>query len=314
MRYLITVFIVTLVTLTSINWAKAQEQPVQEIQVIGEFFGQPVPAQNYFFIKSVLLAFGNRWGLTPQSEEELDGYIWDFLLLSYEAFRNNIVASPQEIAAETKRILKENNVGFDWNKDKAAYANWVKEKTNQTPEVFENQVRFIVEIEKLRQQVIGNFSVRVSEEEARQQFQGEHNFLGMEVAGFLNKEDAQGFYEKASTNPGFWEEEKGKNPDSFKHYELIALSTLISELGIERDALYKMLELEKSGIYPALPIIQGYGVCKILNKKLAQESEYAKLKNRYFEQIKEQKRNQGFQDWLGMVRQKAKIKIYRRGG
>jgi hypothetical protein len=141
LKFLKTVFIISQAALLLLNWAWAEEQPVREIQVIGEFFGQPVPAQNYFFIKSVLLAFGNRWGLSPQSEEELDGYVWDYLLLSYEAFRNNIVASSEEINAEIKRILKENNAGFDWNKDKNAFARWVKEKTDQTTAVFENQWR-----------------------------------------------------------------------------------------------------------------------------------------------------------------------------
>ena len=314
MKYLKTVCIVTLATLALLNWGWGEEQPVQEVEVIGEFFGQPVPAQNYFFVKSVLLSFANRWGLAPQNEGDLEDYVWDYLLLSYEAFRNNIVATPEEVAAEIKNILKENNAHFDWNKDKDAYAKWVKQKTNQTPAVFENQVRFIVEVQKLRQQIINNLSVGASDEEALRQFQDEHNCLSVEVAGFLKEEDARGFYEKVSTSPGFWEEEKGKHPDSFKHYELVALNLLLNELGLDRDALYKMLELGNQEIHQPLTIARGYGVFKILNKKLAQEAEYAKLKYSYLEQVKEKKRNQGFQDWLGMVKQKAKIKIYRRGG
>ena len=131
MKRLITVFIISLVVLTWSNPAGAEGEPVKEIQVIGEFFGHPVPAQNYFFIKSVLLTFGNVWGVNPQNDEELDSYIWDYLLLSYEAFQNNIVASPEEINAEIKRILKDNNAGFDWNKDKEAFTRWVEEKIKQ---------------------------------------------------------------------------------------------------------------------------------------------------------------------------------------
>ncbi len=314
MKYFRIVFIVSLATLVFFNWARGQEKPVQEVQVIGEFFGQPVPAQNYFFVKSVLSAFANRLGLAPQSEEELDGYTWDYLLLSYEAFRNNINATAEEISAEIKNLLRQDNARFDWIKDKVAFARWVKEKTNQTPAVFENQVRFIVETDKLRRQVIDGFSVQASDEEAYRQFQDEHNRLSLEVAGFLEKEDAQKFYEKVSENPKVWEEEKSKQPDSFKHYELVALSSLINELRIDRDVLYKMLELKNQETYIPLPITRGYGVFKILNKNLASQSEYDKLKYSYVEQLKEKKRNQGFQEWFGMVKQKAKIKIYRRGG
>jgi hypothetical protein len=314
LKHLATVLIFLLATLACLNQAQGEEKPVKEVQVIGEFFDQPVPVQNYFFVKSVLLAFANRWGLEPQSEEELDAYVWDYLLLSYEAFRNNIVASAEEINAEIKQILKENNAGFNRNKDKDAYAKWVKEKTNQNPAVFENQVRFMVEIGKLRQRIIDSFSVGVSDEEAQRLFQDEHNLLSMEVAGFLEEKDAQGFYERVEKNPGFWQEQKKSHPDSFKFYDLTALKSLMSSLGVERAVFYKMLELENQEIQSPLPITQGYGVFKILNKKLAQETDYAKLKYNYFEQLKEEKINQGFQEWLARLRQKAKIKIYRRGG
>jgi hypothetical protein len=314
LKYLKTVFIVSLVTLAFFNWARGEEKPVQEVQVIGEFFGQPVPAQNYFFVKSVLLAFANRLGLAPQSEEELEGYAWDYLLLSYEAFQNNIAATPEEISAEIKNILKEDNVRFDWNKDKDAFARWVKEKTNQTLVVFENQVRFIVEINKLRQQIINSLTVGVSEEEAHRAFQDEHNSISVDVIGFLKQEEARAFYDKARENPTLWEEQKTKQPGSFKHYEFATLTMLMAELEIDRDTLYKMLQLTDGQIYQALPIVRGFGVLKILNKKLAEEVEYAKLKYSYVEQIKEKKKNEGFQEWFGMVKQKAKIKIYKRGG
>ena len=314
MKYLKTVLIFFLAAFACLNQAQAEEKPVKEIEVIGEFFGQPVPAQNYVFVKSVLLAFAQRWGLSPGSEEQLDAYVWDYLLLSYEAFQNNIVANPEEINAEIESILKKNNAHFDWKKDKGAYGKWVKEKTNQAPEVFENQVRFMLEIDKLRQQVTDTVLVRASDEEAYRQFRDEHNLLSIEIAGFLKEEDSLGFYEKVKQSSKAWEEEKKKYPDSFKRYELTALNLLMSELGVDRDTFYKMLELENGNIYQPLAISQGFGVFKILNKKLAQEAEYGKLKYEYFEKIKEQKRNQGFLDWFGQVKQKAKIKIYRRGG
>jgi hypothetical protein len=171
-----------------------------------------------------------------------------------------------------------------------------------------------VEVEKLRQRIIDNLSVEASDEEALQEFQDEENRLSLEIAGFLKEEDAAAFFEKVKENPKVWEEQKKEQPESFKRYELAALHVLMAELGIDRDTLYKMLEFENDGVYPPLPIIRGFGVFKILNKKLAQEAEYDKLKYGYLEQIKEKKRNQGFQEWLGRVKQKAKIKIYRKGG
>lgn len=314
MKYLKTVLIFFLSSQFFLSWALAQEKPVKEIEVIGEFFGQPVPAQNYFFVKSVISAFRDNLGLTLKSEEELEEYTWDYLLLSYEAFRNNISATPEEVTAEIKNILKKDNVHFDLNKDKAAFAEWVKQKTNQNLTVFENQVKFIVEIDKLRRKVMDNFSVKVSDEEAFWQFQDEYSYLTLEVAGFPAKEDAQKFYEKVKESPKVWEEQKGQQPDSFKRYELMSLNSLMRELGVDREVLHKILDLKNEDIYTPLQITRGYGIFKILNKKLASQAEYDKLKYSYVEQLKENKRNQGFEEWLGMVKQKAKIKIYRKGG
>lgn len=314
MKYLRTVFIFFLLLIAFLSYALAEDKPVQEIAVIGEFFGQPVPAQNYFFIKSLLSSFADRLWINPQDPEELEDYTWDYLLLSYEAFQNNIVATAAEINAEIKDILKGSHVSFNRDKDKDAYARWVKEKTGQSPAVFENQARFIVEVNKLRQRIIDGFPLRVSEEEIRQQFEDKENAISLEVAGFLKREDAQGFYEKVRETPGFWEEEKTKRPDSFKRYELVALSLLSNELSLERQTLYKMLVLGNNEIYPPLGITRGYGVFKILNKKLASQLDYDKLKDKYIVELKDKKKNQGFQEWFTMVKQKARIKIYRKGG
>ena len=165
-------------------------------------FELDVPRDNYLFIKGVLSVFGNKFGEPPRNPREEENCVWDQLALSYEAYRRGIVVGPDEIEAEVKKILEADKVGFDFKADRPAYEKWVKEKVNAPVELFENQIRHLIQLEKTRQQVMNTIEPRVSEAEARREFLNEYNSLSVELVEFAGLKESRYFYDKAK---GRWE-------------------------------------------------------------------------------------------------------------
>ncbi|MDD5731191.1 MAG: hypothetical protein PHN57_08730, partial [Candidatus Omnitrophica bacterium] len=245
-----------------------------------------------------------------ETNEQLESQVWDQLLLSYEAFRRNITVDDKEVAAEITKTLSNEKVNFDWQKDKEAYAKWVKEKTQEPVELFENQLKHLIQLEKLRQQVMDNIKPQVSQEEAHQEFLDEYNTLELELVQFDNLTDAQAFYNKMK-NPKLWDAEAKKNPKFSKHPGFVSLQFLINMWGISRDDVYKMLKLDVNSIYPPAKIYKGhYGVFRILKKRPAQEEDFAKLKDSYLKRVELIKKYEGVKDWLKKLREDAKIVVY----
>ncbi|MDD5466035.1 MAG: peptidylprolyl isomerase [Candidatus Omnitrophica bacterium] len=291
------------------NFVYGIEPAEKKAEFAGEFFGAPVPAGNYYFVKGVIAVFGNRFGIQPQTAQELEDCVWDNLLLSYEAFRRNITVDQTEVENEIAKIIKEEKVEFDRKKEKDVYAQWVKKRVNEPVELFENQIRHLIQLEKLRKEVMDGINPQVSEEEAYQEFLNEYNTLGIELVQFDQLKDARDFYQKAEKNPQFWGKEKDKRPKDFKRPGFVALEFLMEMWKLPKDAVYKMVQMEIGSIYPPAPIYKGYGVFKVLEKRPAEEAKYPQLKQSYFEQIKMKKKYEGFNDWFKALKQSANIKM-----
>jgi hypothetical protein len=58
------------------------------------------------------------------------------------------------------------------------------------------------------------------------------------------------------------------------------------------------------------PIYKGYGVFKILEVRKADESEYPKQKESYSQQLRIQKKYEGFNKWLEDFKKQADLKVY----
>jgi hypothetical protein len=182
--------------------ALLKETQTAESELAGEFFGVPVPKGNYYFARAVVASFGAPWRGTPKTMEELNDLTWQELILSYEAFRRGIEVSDDELSEEIGKTLKADKVDFDWKKDKEAYEAWVKEKLRESVEAFENQMRHLVQLRKLREEVIDSIEPEVSEEEAYRKFLDEYNSLSVELVEFEDLEEATRFYEKAKEPVG----------------------------------------------------------------------------------------------------------------
>jgi hypothetical protein len=288
----------------------AGEPGSTEQKYVGEFFDVRVPLENYLFVKSVMTVFGNRWGAQPKTSEQEEGYIWEQLLLSYEAFRRGVAVAQEETEQEITKLLEGENAGFDWKVDNQAFEKWVKEKTSEPQELFRNQVRHLLEIDKLRQQVMDAVNPLVQEKEARQEFLNENNSIGIELVQFDKQGDAFAFYKQVRTGRKFWEAEKATNPKRFKRVGTVTLQFLIDLWGFPEHELYKMLRLKNGAIYQPIPIYKGYTVACVLDKNPADLARFKKSRDYYYEKVRRRKKYDALIGWLTDLKKEAKIKVY----
>ena len=184
------------------NMTATLEQPVANKTdtrgFAGEFFGVQVPMENYYFVKAAISIFGNKWGERPQTPAQLEEATWDQLLLSFVAFNQNIQVSQEEIDAELGKVLAAEKVSFDWKKDPPAFENWVKSKTGESALLFENQIKHLLQLEKLHNLVMENIKPEIQNQEAYQEFLNAHSSLNLELVQLENQGQAEEFYRKVS--------------------------------------------------------------------------------------------------------------------
>lgn len=197
MKRAVILIIFTTIILFSCKAICFSQDNTQETEIAGVLFGQQVPTGNYYFAKRAVISFGAKWRGTPQDQEQLEDLTWQELLFSYEAFKQNIQARPEEIEEEIEKLLKSSKVEFDWRVDKEAYEKWAKDNLNMGLEAFRNQMEHLIKLEKLRTQTIDSFDPEVTDQEAFQKFLDEYNTLMVELKQFDDKEEAQKFYENA---------------------------------------------------------------------------------------------------------------------
>lgn len=292
--------------------AFAQEKkPDTKDKLIGEFSGwqTQVSKSNYYFVKSAIIVFGTKWGATPQTEQELEDRVWEQLVLSYEAFRRDIKVEDKELDEEIDKLIKAEKVSFDWKKDKEAYAAWVKEKTKENVELFQNQLSHMIQLEKLRKVLLDEFKVNVTEEEAKDEFINEYNTIELELKQFDQLKDAEAFYLKMK-DPQLWVKE-GKIDQKFaQHPGFVSFEFLINMWKIPKDDLYKMLTMDIDSIYPPIPVYKGYGVIRILKKRPADPAEFPKVRGSYLKQVEMNKKYDQLKVWLKKIKEEAGIKLY----
>jgi len=290
-----------------------ESKPLDKDEPVGEFsgFGIKVPRGNYYFAKGAIMIFGTKWGGYPQTQEEWEERTWEDLLLSYEAFRRGINVEQKELEDEVSKLLANEKVTFNWKEDQEAYKKWVKDKTQESTELFENQLRHLIQLQKLRQQVLDSITPIATDEEAFQEFLNEYNTLSVELAQFEKKEDAQAFYAKVKKNPKLWDKEVKENPKLFRRPGFVALEFLMEMWKFPKDDVYKMLKLKIGDIYPPTGIYGGKtGVFKIMEKRIADESKYPGLRESYHNQIIMKKKYEGLNAWIKKLKEDAKIVVY----
>lgn len=289
--------------------ASAQEKK-DAPEYIGEIFSAPVPINNYYFVKGALMVFGNYWGPQPQTPQELEDCVWNDLVLSYEAFSRNIIVKQQDVEAEITKTLSAEKADFDWKKDLGAYAKKIREITNEPLELFENQIRHLLQLRELRRQVMDGIKPVVDDKEAYQEFLNEFNTLSVELTQFDELIDAEVFYKKVKKSPKLWDKEKKRRPEDFKRPGFVSLEFLMDMWKFQKDDAYAMMQMETGSFYRPAPIYKGYGVFRILEIRPADEKKYAQSKNSYYEQIRAKKKYIGLNSWIKDLKRQANIRIY----
>lgn len=132
--------------------------------IAGYIFGVAVPAGHYAFAKRVSSLFPRPWeeNLTGAERERA---IWEALILHYESFRRNVTVSDEELTTRIDSVLQSQQQPFTKTGDPAAYERWVKETFGEGIEQFENQMRYLCQIDKLKDDVRESLAVTVTEEE-----------------------------------------------------------------------------------------------------------------------------------------------------
>ncbi len=282
---------------------------IKEPKVAGEFFGIPVSMDNYLFAKSAVLVFGTRWGAQPKTPQELEDRVWEDLLLSYEAFRRNVTVEQSEVEEEVNNILASEKVSFDRKNNRKAYEDWVKERVGESAQIFENQIKHLLQLQKLREEVINSIQPTVTEAEAFQEFLNEYNTLSLELVQFDKLEDAENYYKKMK-NPKMWKREAKKNPKFAQKPGFVSLEFLIDMWKIPKEDAYAMIALPEGSVYKPAPIYKGYGVFHTLKKRVADKEKFPEYKSSYLEQVKRKKQYEGFGDWLKSFKKDAQTKVY----
>ncbi|MFH1996312.1 MAG: hypothetical protein ABIJ27_04855 [Candidatus Omnitrophota bacterium] len=297
----------------------------EEPKLAGEIFGVPVPRDNFYFVLGVVLRFGSPWGGIPNNQKQLEERIWDDLILSYEAFRRDIQVSAEEIEREIDKTVEPHKLEFDWRKDREAYAEWAKKTLSEPVELFENQMRHLVQVAKLRTEIIQSITPEVTEEEALEEFINEYNTMSVELIKIDDLEEAKEFYGKSVEDPAFWDAEAAKDNEGLKKHEeetgekksgefkrpgFVSTEFLMHMWKFPKDDVLKMMDMEEGAFYPPTPIYEGYGVFKILKIKKAVESDFEGRKESYFKQLRAQKKHEGFWQWLKQLRKDADMKKY----
>ena len=285
--------------------ATSAQQPQGELA--GYIFGVPVPMGNYYFAKRVSYMFPHPWE-ERSSAEEHEQYIWEALILHYESFRRHITVSDEELEKRINDVLKSQQQTFTRSQDPAAYAKWVKDKVGEDTELFENQMRYLLQIDKLKDDVRQSLPVTVSEQEMQEEFLNEKHHVGGEMVVFDTKEEAQAFYERVK-EPARWEAMKAKGEQKVRPVSLMTLEAYMDLWGIPKDQMYAFHALEIGSVGSPMPFGKQWCVYRLLEKRSGDLANFPKERDSYDRQIKAKKQYEGLKRWVEELKTSANLKI-----
>ena len=262
--------------------------------------------------------------IVPASKKDTEALIWNDLILSFEAAKRGITAQDNEIDKDILKLLRSYEVRFKWKEETDKYEEWVKEKFDISAEDFKKRVAQLIAIDKLRAKIASKEEPAIKEEKTYQKFLNKNKMVSIayslffdtylegkgDVLTFSNLQEAKTFYTKIKREAGYWEDEKRKDPKSFKIPGFVALDFLINMWGFHAEDAYKMLEKDIGIFYPPAPIYKGYGVFKILKKRRAISDQFKDKKENYLKKVKTIKKYESYKKWVEDLKQQANIKRY----
>ncbi len=279
-------------------------------QMAGEIFGQPVSKDNYYFAKRVAMMFPLPWGAAELPPEKQEAQVWENLILHYESFRRGMEATEEEINATVDEILKSQKQSISRRSDPEAYRKWVEDTLQEKVELFENQVRYIIQIKKLKEKIRNEAKVTVVEEELHQEFLNEKNHVGGEMVTFPTREEAQQFYEKFK-DPKRWEKMKTKKEVNVRPVSLMTLEAYMDLWGIPKDQMVAFHALEIGSVGPPLPFgTKEWAVYRLLEKRTGDLKDFPKERESYRNQVEMKKKYEALNRWIEQLKASANLKTF----
>ncbi len=276
-------------------------------QIAGYMFDIPVPMSNYAFAKRVAYMFPKpgEESLTPAQRERL---IWEALILHYESFRRGITISAAELDQWIDGVLKQEQLTFTKQQDPTAYQRWVTDRLGEDVELFENQMRYLMQIDRVKDTVRRASTVTVSDEEMQQEFLNEKNHVAGEMVTFETKEAAQAFYDTVKS-PKQWEAMKAAGQPTVRPVNLMTLEAYMDLWGIPKEQMSAFHGLAIGSVGPPMPFGKQWCVYHLLEKRTADLSQFPNERQSYYEQIKAKKQYHALQQWIEDLKASAQLKV-----
>ncbi|MBI4598502.1 MAG: peptidyl-prolyl cis-trans isomerase [Candidatus Omnitrophica bacterium] len=277
-------------------------------RIAGYIFGQPVPAGNYDFAKRVASLFPRPWE-EQASPEQRERAIWDALILHFESFRRKITVSDEALTTRIDSVLKGDQQSFTRASDPSAYARWTNERLGEDVELFENQMRYLLQIDQLQEAMRTSFNVAVTEEELRQEFLNEQHHVGGEMVSFGDQAAAQAFYEQVK-DPKAWDAMKAKGEEKVRPVSLMTLEAYMDLWAIPKGQIYAFHALPIGSVGPPMPFgANEWCVFRLLDKRTGNLAEFPKHRESYVEQITTKKQHEELKKWVENLKASANLQI-----
>ncbi len=296
------------VTSAATNTMKTPADASAAGPIAGEMFGQSVSATNYYFAKRVAYMFARPWGGADLPEGEREAFVWEQLLLHFEGFRRGLQVTEEELDQTVNQFLKDQQLTFTRRQDPEAYRQWLDTHVSESVELFENQIRYLVQIRKLREQALAEQQVTVTEDEMLQEYLNEHHHVGGEMIVFDTKDAAQAAYERFKT-PAAWEAMKATPDVQVRPVSLMTLEAYMDLWGIPKEQIYAFHALEIGAIGPPMPFGKQWCVYRLLEKRVGDVAEFPAVKESYFKQLQSRKQYASLKQWIEQLKQSAHLKI-----
>ena len=275
----------------------------------GEMFGAPVSVGNYYFAKRVAFMFPQPWGAADLPEKDREPFIWEQLLLHYQAFQRRIEATDDELETMVNELLASQQQSFTRRQDPAAYRRWVTSALQEEPELLENQVRYLIQIRKMKETLLQEQRVTVTDEEAQQLYLDERHHVGGEMVTFETKELAQAFYERVK-EPARWEAMKANAEQKVRPVSLMTLEAYMDLWGIPREQMVAFHALPIGAVGAPMPFGKQWCVYRLLDKRIGDLKEFPTEQSVFRQRVAMRKKAHGLTRVIEQLKQSANLKVF----
>ncbi len=278
----------------------------KEGRVAGEIFGKEISFQefNRFYASNQIFSFGQR---SVEDPLQLRKYTWQSLIYSKEAKRININVTDDEVRQEILRLLTAQKIE---NPTPEFYKTWVERQLKVSVRDFEMQIRELLRLQKLINHARDQQKITpTTAEEAKAEFLLDSNQVAAELMRFPDLASAQAFSAKVK-NFEQWKKETAQSPNLMPATTLLALDAWINLFRVPEPEMMTVLKLEKDQISGPIVLGKEFAVLRLVEKKLADEAEFEKEKDKYIAALDEKKKQQAFAAWTYELNQRANLKDY----